>query len=297
MEGGSSPLNAVRAGRMLVAIACTLIAGAQVARAHKPAPDYSLPGPYSVIESRGYFRNEEGRSLPYTRYRARGAPQKALIILGHGFSRSQANMRGAARHYAGWGLDVVTLDFAYSRPWNADHTRNGRDMAALARTLANGPVIYAGYSAGGLSAVVAASRDARARAILGLDLVDSGSTAARLASQMNVPVCGILGESQSCNSGGNGLAVFLAAPAGRAVRVREAGHCHFEHPTDWLCSTFCGSPLKKYSEAEVRRRILGLATAFLLWQTGLRPDGRAWWTPGMDPFDSMVTAGTIAALR
>lgn len=281
----------------LVPLAASLAAVAQVARAQNAAADYSLPGPYAVQEIRGYFRNADGRNIPYIRYRTRGAPQKVLVVLGHGFSRSQANMRGIARHYAGWGLDVATLDFAYSRPWNVDHSRNGRDMAALARTLTNGPVIYAGYSAGGLAAVIAASRDPGTRGVLGLDLVDSGSTAARLASQMDIPVFGILGESQSCNSRGNGLAVFQAAPRGRAIRVREAGHCHFENPTDWLCSAFCDSPLRNYTESEVRRRILGLATGFLLWQTGLRPDGKAWCTPGMEPFDSMVSSGTIAALR
>ncbi|BCW97456.1 MAG: hypothetical protein KatS3mg024_0283 [Armatimonadota bacterium] len=282
---------------LLVALVGSIVATVGVALARNPGPDYSLQGPYAVQESRGYFRNEDGRQLPYIRYRARGAPQTVLIVLAHGFSRSQSNMRAVARHYASWGLDVVTLDLAYSRPWNTDHTRNGRDMAALARTLTDRQVIYAGHSAGGLAAIVAAGRDGRARAVLGLDLVDSGSTAARLAAQMNIPIFGILGESQACNSSGNGLAVYQAAPTGRAIRVREAGHCHFESPTDWLCTAFCGSPLRTYTEAEVRRRILGLATGFLLWQAGLRPDGKGWWMAGMNPFDAMISAGSIAELR
>ncbi len=276
--------------------ACAAPAGEAAASASGRA-DYSLRGPFPVRETRGFFRNEDGRQIAYARFRAAGASPRALVVLGHGFSRSQANMRGVALHYASWGIDVATLDFAYSRPWNTDHTRNGRDMAALARLLTRGPVIYAGYSAGGLSAMIAAGRDEGARAVLGLDLVDSGSTAASLASKLSIPVFGILGESQSCNANGNGLAVFSAAPGGRAVRVREAGHCHFESPTDWLCAAFCGSPLKQYTAQEVRGRILALATAFLLWQTGLRPDGRDWWTPGREPFDRLVTSGAVEPLR
>ena len=82
-----------------------------------------------------------------------------------------------ARHIATWGLDVATLDFRHSRLWAGHHDQNAADMVALVRHLNAKRVIYAGFSAGGLSALLAAASDPASIGYLGLDTVDDGSGA------------------------------------------------------------------------------------------------------------------------
>jgi hypothetical protein len=64
-----------------------------------------------------------------------------------------------AQHLASWGLSVVRLEFCNSKLWAGNHDLNGADMVALSRKLHAVKVIYTGFSAGGLAAMVAADLD------------------------------------------------------------------------------------------------------------------------------------------
>ena len=87
------------------------------------------------------------------------------------FLRDQDNLVGLSRALANHGIQVVTLDFCNMRLWNGNHESNGLDMRALAQKLRmSDNIIYGGFSAGALAAVLAADDDTRA--ILALDLVD-----------------------------------------------------------------------------------------------------------------------------
>ena len=208
-----------------------------------------------AIEARLFHPVAEGRDATDTR------PEiDTLVVLAHGFLRHQRRMHDLAGRIAASGIPVATLSFCTSKPWRGGHAENARDMRALADRLDAPRVIYAGFSAGGLSALLAASADPRSLGVVGLDLVDDGSgTAARLAAGLEVPLIGLMGEPAPCNAQANGLAVFAASPLARVETIPGASHCDFESPTDWLCERVCAPG--DAGTAARRERILSEVTA------------------------------------
>ena len=147
-----------------------------------------------------------------------------------------------AKAIAAAGIPVATLDFCNMHVWSGRHQQNGLDMVALARDLGASRVIYAGFSAGGLAAVVAGRNDPRALGVVALDLVDAKGIGVRAASGLEVPLLGLAGEPTNCNARGNGLAVFAASTQAQVSRIKGAGHCDFESPSDALCALLCQDP-------------------------------------------------------
>lgn len=191
----------------------------------------------------------------------------ALVVLGHGFLRGQGRMAGLAEALAAAGVPTVTLDFCNSRPWDGRHVQNGRDMRRVADRLGARRVVYAGFSAGGLSALVAAWDDPRAVGVLTLDLVDDRGLGAGLARTLQVPILGLQGEPAPCNAQANGLKVFAASPRGQVLAIANAIHCDFESPTDWLCESICGGP--DSGSEERRREVVARSVALTMGLLGL----------------------------
>lgn len=255
--------------------------------------DYRLPGPVAVSVTRGRMEQKSGRPLPYELYTPGPARCDALVVLGHGFLRNKERMAGLARHAASWGMPVAAPDFRHSRAWSGNHDKNAADMVALARHLGARRVVYAGFSAGGLSALLAAAADPAAIGVLGLDLVDDGS-GAMAAAALSIPVHGLVSAPSSCNASGNGLKVFAAAPGSRVLLVAGASHCHFEFPMDDLCGMVCGKEATGFHRTGIQETILGLAAASLAWQTGAEPEARSWWTPHGKRLEPLVKSGRVA---
>jgi len=155
-----------------------------------------------------------------------------LVVLAHGFARTSANMEGWAEALAAEGLTVVTPDLCHATMWDTDHVQNGRDLADLAATLGHDEVVYAGHSAGGLAALLAADQDPSAVGWFGLDPVDSEGLGA--AVRLSVPATALVGEPSECNASASG-----ADLDGEIKHISGADHCDFESPTDWMCTTFC----------------------------------------------------------
>ena len=136
-------------------------------------------------------------------------------------------------------------------------------------------MLYAGYSAGGLAAFLAATGEAgpgrRTVAYLGLDAVDSGGLAAAGRPDFFVPALFLLAEPSSCNARGNILGAIPERPDVRVRRVRHATHCHFEYPTDSACEALCGKVKPPGAEDAIVARIRSLATAWVLEHAGIRP--------------------------
>ena len=192
---------------------------------------------------------------------ARAAP--VTVVLGHGFLRDQDTLVGHARALVAAGYRTLTLDFCNMRPWNGHHRRNARDMRALSARLDEGagdgsrrPVLYAGFSAGALAAVLAASEDPAAIGVLTLDLVDQGDLALRALERLPVPLAGLQGAPSACNAQGSGQRVFDTRPEARLETLDGASHCEFEAPTDRLCELACGDEDDAASDARLRERVL-----------------------------------------
>jgi predicted dienelactone hydrolase len=175
-----------------------------------------------------------------------------VIVFGHGFSRSKEQYVNVGSHLATRGFITIIPNFSGS-----DHGRNADDLIAmidwiLARnadpgSIFNGRIDAAaigssGHSAGGLSAILAASRDARIRATAPRDPVDSNSLGVNALASVHIPVAITYSEDSSCNANGSARALYAAALSPkRGVKIVGGTHCDPEDPTNFLCTLVCGS--------------------------------------------------------
>lgn len=178
------------------------------------------------------------------------------VVLGHGFLRGQRNMRGLAAALADAGVTVATLDFCHMKPWNGHHLRNGAEMTKVANYWGAESVVYAGFSAGALAALVAAGIDHRARALVLLDFVDQPPIGLQAidARVSTLPVLAIAGKPASCNAKTRGMQLLQALPNLRLQHFNAASHCAFESPTSWLCNVVCGAD--RQDDAHLRPQII-----------------------------------------
>jgi dienelactone hydrolase len=203
-------------------------------------------------------------------YRPAGAPRGA-VILSHGFTRSRATLGGHAAALA----DEGALALAPDLPCTFDFHCNARALADLvSRLRAGGPfgapvrrVVLVGFSAGGLSSLLAASTPGVV-GYVGLDPFDriaSDGRALGLESARGLRTDAVLlrAPPSRCN------AHAVAAPWGAALpRLREdrvidgASHCDFESPTDWMCRLACGDT-DPGRQAAVRQRVVEAVRGWL----------------------------------
>lgn len=211
----------------------------------------------------GEIDSEFGCRLEYEYHRPNTVVAPGLVVLAHGFMRDLSSMRGWAEQWAALGIPTVVVSFCNSGWFNGHHDRNAADLRALAGRLASEgePVLYAGFSAGGLSALLAAAADSRAIGYLGLDPVDSGELASTVG-RLRVPALYLYGEPSGCNAQNNMLTVMPEGGRRIALRIPYATHCDFENPTDGACARLCGSVAEPVG-TEVRRTISALATAWV----------------------------------
>ena len=212
-------------------------------------------------------------------------------MLGHGFTRSLTTMRGWARAWSDRGLRTVVVGFCNSSIFNGRHDRNAADLVAVARHVEpdDAPVVYAGFSAGALSALLAADSDPRAIAYLGLDPVDSGDQAAAVG-RLRMPALFIYGAPSRCNAQNNMIPVMPEADVRIALRVPFASHCDFELPYDSACERICGGVEPEETAGEVRATIRALATAWVTAQIGSEPRGGG----GLRPPDARLARARAA---
>ncbi len=258
----------------------------------EPGPDLREAGPYAV-ELETDTASLPDCSMAYDLRTPTGMPDAPVVVLAHGFQGNRASMAGWADHWASWGLRVITPNLCHATIVDADHAQNGADLRALVAELSLPSPIYAGYSAGGLAAVLAAAEDPGATALLGLDMVDNGGLGAGAAASVSVPALAIVAEPSQCNTTNNGLAVFAAMPEARALRITEADHCDFQNPADFLCGLTCTGSNNQFDEVAIQSAVLGLSTAAVLWHAGLEPTGAQWWTPGEHYYDMLAGLGIL----
>ncbi len=275
--------------------------------------DLAATGPYTVQTSTGSQAVSEGcgsvlgsGSLDYFHASPdAGRASSLVVVLTHGFGRARANMNGWARHLASHGFHAYSVDLC-SNFLLIDHEKNGRALAqfANARFLGN-DVVFVGYSAGGLAAVLAAKDADGAVGVFGLDMVDSNGTGggpippsndpnfgATAAPDLDVPFWGIKGTPSSCNADGNGVAVYEAAPDGVVLELMDAGHCDFERPKNQgslPCTFGCPDPTPSaLTDREQQDLLAAMLTSFVQWRAGVGNQPGAFWTEGLEPHDSLT---------
>jgi pimeloyl-ACP methyl ester carboxylesterase len=268
--------EAAYTGRMRIAAALALVAlvtaCAPAARtqvppeATFPAHDAALavPGPAAWSDAEGTLRSVAGCMVAYE-VLVPTDPVVATVVWTHGFLRDAASMRGWGELAASHGLRSVVVSTCASSPFAGRHDRNAADLRAVADAVVgpDAPVIYAGFSAGGLASLLAAADDPSAVGVLGLDAVDSGGLAEG-ALGLAVPALFLAGDPSSCNAQGNLLPVAERLAAARVVRVPYATHGDFELPNDPLVDRLCGRAEPPGAREALRTAIRGVAIGWLL---------------------------------
>jgi pimeloyl-ACP methyl ester carboxylesterase len=232
-------------------------------------PGLAVAGSFATTVAEGNLRSSFGCEVRYEVHLPEEWEGGITVMLAHGFLRDLRTMRGWAAHLSSHGVATAVVSFCNSTPFAGRHDRNAVDLRALADLLqpADGAVLYAGFSAGGLAALLAAADDPRTVAYLGLDAVDSGGLAARAAA-LAAPALFLLAEAGACNAESNMAPVAGAIAAARSVRIPYATHCHFEDPYAPLCERLCGRVEPSEAADAIRATIRSLATAWVLEHAG-----------------------------
>jgi len=185
--------------------------------------------------------------------------QAPLVIVTHGFMRSRRNMSGWGNHLASKGFVVAVPDL----PTRSNHVKNGRFVNELQAYLADqvrwqqridpARVGYMGFSAGGLSSLLAAASSTTVAIWVGLDPVDRDGLGARAAPNVKARTTVLTAEPSACNAQGNASGLIAALPQAEHHRVSGAVHVDAEWPTTSPAQAVCGASTEA-RRAEFRDR-------------------------------------------
>lgn len=221
----------------------------------QPRPQYDQ---YELSE--GIRRSEQGCQFAYRVFEPATPISPSTVMMGHGFLRNQDRLIALSRALANAGIRTVTLNFCNMQPWNGNHRANAADMRNLAAELDRvNDVIFAGFSAGALAAILAS--DQRTKAIFLLDFVDQSDLGATALASLGVPLSGLHGPPSDCNANNAGKVViddYLATRKNIATGyelIESASHCEFESPSNWLCNLVC-SDNDSPSDNETTRQLI-----------------------------------------
>jgi dienelactone hydrolase len=201
-------------------------------------------------------------------------PVRGAVILSHGFTRSRSTLGEHAAALAAAGALAITPDL----PYTFDFQRNAQALAALvallragggAEGVLGGPigrVVLVGFSAGGLSSLLAAGAPGVV-GYVGLDPFDRvrGGAALGLDSAPGLRTEAVLlrAPPSRCNAQAVAAPWGAALPALVSDRVMaDASHCDFEAPSDWMCRLACGAP-DPQRQAQVRATLLSAVARWL----------------------------------
>jgi dienelactone hydrolase len=206
----------------------------------------SIPGTQgAMLTTDVYYPGTNGIVNP-------GAGRCPVIVLGHGFSQSKDQHINQGYHLATRGFIVLIPNSNAA----SDHSRFADDLRKCidwieARDADTNSLFFGrvradrvgatGHSAGGLSAILAASRDPRIRAVSPMDPVDNGGQGVAALATVAAPVAVTYSEPSSCNANGSALTLYNTARAPkRGMRIVGANHTDPQDPASPLSALFCG---------------------------------------------------------
>jgi dienelactone hydrolase len=243
-------------------LALMLIAVSSVLHASEPTPN---------IRPQTQVVKINGQTVEVDVYKPIG-PQKGAAILTHGFTRSRTTMGEHAQALAARGVLAITPDMPCTFDFRCNASAITEMVSLLRNTTtfgsSNQRVMLVGFSAGGLSSLLAADTPGVV-GFVGLDPFDrvlaneterAGITASR---KLTTETLLLRAPASSCN------AKAVAAPWGTELKalwrdqlILGASHCDFEAPTDWKCRLACGDT-DPARQLQVRNGILDAAARWL----------------------------------
>ncbi len=193
------------------------------------------------------------RSAAATTFVPASAPSpRPLVFVSPGFQMARTQYTSYAHHLATWGMTVVLADYT-DTGFFPDHAQLAGDIQteitwALAQpdlAIDATKIATAGHSLGGKLSVLVADSDARIKAIVGWDPVDSNSPSAVSAMTNLHAAVAVVGETTDGSGGGmpcaptaQNYATFYAAAASPALSMTIADADHRDWVDDPSC-TFC----------------------------------------------------------
>lgn len=193
------------------------------------------------------------RMIPATVFAPKTGTNRPLVIVSPGFQMERTQYTSYAKHLATWGFVAVLTDYA-DKSFFADHAKLAADVPkvidwALAQPLSIDAtkIATAGHSLGGKMSVFAASLDARIKAVVAWDPVDSNNPSV-VPEKMSALTAAIAVVGETTNASGGGMPCapaaenfqqFYAAAPSPALSLTVAGADHMDWVDDPSCG-FCG---------------------------------------------------------
>ncbi len=171
---------------------------------------------------------------------------RGTVLLAHGFLRDRQSMSALAGELAERGALVLVPDL----PFLADPVANATALSTIVIDVRGGrfgPVpartVLIGFSAGGLTSLLAAARTPGISGWIGLDPVDRAGEGLHTAARVSAPAVILRAAPHSCNAWANSHSWGSFLPRlMRDALMESATHCDFQNPGDPVCSTVCGAP-------------------------------------------------------
>jgi pimeloyl-ACP methyl ester carboxylesterase len=202
--------------------------------------------PRSFVE-----RAPSGNSIDLDVYGERGP---AIMIL-HGFMSSKDHHKDTAEMLAQSGFIVIVPDLTYDL-WTSNHAERALDVQFLLDRLRQGAythppdrIALVGHSAGGLTALLAASGQSVSALVLLDPVVSAGRPGTRTRAisdlelqRISVPVLVVEGAPHACNNyrdRGFEMMPLLGASVKERIVLLDASHCDFMD-RHLGCQLFCG---------------------------------------------------------
>lgn len=192
-----------------------------------------------------------------------GAPRHRMI-LAHGFMRKPATMRHLAKDLASAGVETICPEMTRSSLLAGRHAANAADLVALRESLGWDQVIYAGFSAGGLSALLAAAEDETAcNSLILLDPVDHYRLGFERAHRVRLPTLALIARPGAGNAMRNAATMLDRLPDGRIISFDWAEHCDFEAEPSFICHQLTGTSPDIGRASKLHREVLSTIRDFL----------------------------------
>jgi len=269
--------------------------------------DPAEPGPLGTTASKQTFVHK-GTSVAVNIHTPATKAARPLLIFLHGFGLPATQYASYGAHLASHGWTVLTPQLPGSVFAPTSHAKLAVIVRALLDhalgakqpfgALKSGQIALAGHSMGGKIAMLVAAKDARVRAVFGVDPVDAAppfganpvdypSVTPELMPAIKVPVAA-LGETVNATAGLGGQACapknenfeqYYAHAVGPAlsVEVVGAGHMAFLDKPD--CGLMCmACPAGSTKGGPARKLARRYLTAFVCHAVLAEPGCKAWLT-------------------